>query len=81
MLPIGKTSTSADQARSNDAQVNGEGAWTVGVQLLQKVDETGPELYVGFGHHELDSLGTGPDFGDVRTIIPGARVMFHHTRL
>ncbi len=71
---LGSTSVAVDYTEANDVKADGDEFRSYGVFLVQNLDVVGTELYLGIRNHELDRPGA--DFGDVFTVLTGARVKF-----
>ena len=72
--PLGVTSLSADYGRFSDFDVNGDDADTVGLQMVQDLQEWGTEAYLGYRFHKLDRNGV--DYDNINAIMTGMRVKF-----
>ncbi|MFP2767880.1 hypothetical protein [Oceanisphaera sp. KMM 10153] len=70
----GKTAFSADYHVANHAQVRSDKAKSVGVQMVQNVDNWATELYVGYRNYDLERAGENLD--EVDAVIAGARIKF-----
>ncbi|MDF1551581.1 MAG: hypothetical protein P1P84_00900 [Deferrisomatales bacterium] len=71
---LGKTAFSVDYGVFNDVKQDDDEAKVFGVQLVQKLDEYGTELYAGYRSHDLDRKGG--DFDTISGFLAGARVKF-----
>ena len=72
--PLGVTSLSADYGRFSDFDVNGDDADTIGLQMVQDLQEWGTEAYLGYRLHKLDRNGV--DYDNINAIMTGMRVKF-----
>ncbi|WP_372682995.1 porin [Desulfosarcina sp.] len=72
--PLGVTSLSVDYGRFSDFDVNGDDADTVGLQMVQDLQEWGTEVYLGYRLHQLDRNGV--DYDNINAIMTGMRVKF-----
>ena len=72
--PMGVTSLSADYGRFSDFDVNGDVADTIGLQMVQDLQDWGSEAYIGYRFHKLDRNGV--DFDNINAIMTGMRVKF-----
>ena len=72
--PLGVTSLSADYGRFSDFDANGDDADTVGLQMVQDLQEWGSEAYLGYRFHKLDR--NGADYDNINAIMTGMRVKF-----
>ncbi|WP_417614465.1 porin [Oceanisphaera sp.] len=70
----GKTALSADYHVANHAVERSDKAKSVGVQMVQSVDDWATELYVGYRNYDLERAGENLD--EVDALIAGARIKF-----
>ena len=70
----GKTAFSADYHVANHAQTRSDKAKSVGVQMVQNIDDWATELYVGYRNYDLERAGENLD--EVDAVIAGARIKF-----
>jgi hypothetical protein len=72
--PLGVTSLSVDYGRYSDIGQNGDDADTIGLQMVQDLQEWGTEMYLGCRFHTLDRNGT--DYDNINSLMVGMRVKF-----
>lgn len=70
----GKTALSADYHVANHTEMRSDKARSVGVQMVQSVDDWATELYVGYRNYDLERAGENLD--EVDALIAGARIKF-----
>ncbi|MDP5291884.1 hypothetical protein Q9290_06210 [Oceanimonas sp. CHS3-5] len=70
----GNTAMSVDYHVANHAEFRSDKARSVGVQLVQNVDDWATELYVGYRNYDLERADESLD--DVDALIAGARLKF-----
>ncbi len=70
----GTTALSADYHVTNHAADRGDKGKSVGVQMVQNVDNWATELYVGYRNYDLERAGDNLD--DADALIAGARIKF-----
>ena len=72
--PLGVTSLSLDYGRYSDIGQDGDDADTIGLQMVQDLQEWGTEAYLGCRFHALDRNGT--DYDNINAVMVGMRVKF-----
>jgi hypothetical protein len=72
--PLGVTSLSVDYGRYSDIDRNGDDADTIGLQMVQDIQEWGTEVYLGCRFHSLDR--NGADYDSINAVMTGMRVKF-----
>ncbi|OXY82553.1 porin [Oceanimonas doudoroffii] len=70
----GKTAMSVDYHVANHADERSDKATSVGVQMVQNVDDWATELYVGYRNYDLERADENLD--DANALIAGARIKF-----
>lgn len=71
---LGKTAFSVDYGVFNDFKADGNKATVFGVQVVQKLDMYGAELYAGYRNHKLDSKAA--EYDSISAFLAGARLKF-----
>jgi hypothetical protein len=74
LLFQGSTTFAVDYSASNDVKADKDEATTMGAFVVQRFDNYGTELYLGYRTYALDR--TAKDFADVSALMGGARVKF-----
>ena len=72
--PLGVTSLSLDYGRYSDIGWDGDDADTIGLQMVQDLQEWGTEFFVGCRFHDLDRNGV--DYDSINAVMLGTRVKF-----
>ncbi|MHB8835840.1 MAG: porin [Candidatus Methylomirabilia bacterium] len=70
----GSTSVAVDYAAHNDIKKDNDKATSIGAYLVQRLDNYGTELFIGYRTFALDRTGT--NFADVGGLMTGARIKF-----
>ncbi|WP_157953596.1 porin [Zobellella maritima] len=73
-LSTGTTALSADYHVTNHAVERGDKGKSIGVQMVQNIDNWATEVYVGYRNYDLERAGASLD--EVDAVIAGARVKF-----
>ncbi len=74
VFTFGQSNVSADYGQSQHLVMNDDTASTFGLAFVQNIKDWGTELYIAYRWHELDR--DNEDFGDINTVMSGARVKF-----
>jgi hypothetical protein len=72
--PLGTTSLSLDYGQFKAIELNGDDAGTLGLQMVQDLEEWGSEAYLGYRYHSLDR--TGVNYDNINALMMGMRVKF-----
>ncbi len=73
-LFAGSTTFAVDYSVTNDMKVDKDEAKSIGAFVVQRLDNYGTELYLGYRTYALDSIGK--DYADVGGMMAGARIKF-----
>lgn len=71
---IGQTALAIDYGQYNDAKNKEDEAKTMGLMVVQKLEDWSTEIYAGFRTHDLDRDGT--DYDAVNAMMIGTRIKF-----